>query len=115
MRARKCRLNMMTYYSGKPCIWMNYINIRGTACRKCLVPMWFSTSTHASTISSLTQNYCGRIKFPGAAGSPQEYNFGTYNGYNRDFGCTRYGESTTNWWFGDIYVTTNRFTNIKPI
>lgn len=113
MRVLKCRLNMMTYYSGTPCIYMDYLNIRGIACRKCSVPMWFAPTQHPNVISSLTQNYCQRIKFPGFAGLPYEYNFGMYNGFNRDFSCTKYPESTTNWWFGDIYVPTNRFTNIK--
>ena len=114
MRVQKCRLNMMTYYSGRPCIWMDYLNIRGHTCRKCYVPMWFGPKSHPSVVLSLTQNYCGSVKFPGYAGSPNEYNFGTYNGYNRDFSCTTYPDSTTNWWFGDMYIPTNRFTNIKP-
>ncbi|EDV21794.1 uncharacterized protein TRIADDRAFT_59878 [Trichoplax adhaerens] len=111
----QCRPDQWQHYrlSKRPCVQMDYINIRGTACRRCQIPMWFATTNHPSVISSLTQNYCGHVKFPNAAGSPYEYNFGMYNGYNREFSCTRSGESSTNWSFGDIYIPTNHFANVK--
>lgn len=115
IRTNLCHLRLQKGYSGRPCAWIDYVNIRGYSCRKCLIPMWFPTNQHVCTISSLTQNYCQKIKFPNYAGMPHEYNFGTYNGYNRQFSCTTYPQSTTNWWYGGIYDPKLRFTNIKHL
>lgn len=114
VRGAICALNLPVFYSSSgSCYNMEYINIRGHSCDKCLVPFYSSTAMHPSVMASVSPTRCSHMQFGSFQGA--EYNWGTYNGFSNEFSCTASDQSTTNWWFGGIYSPLDAFQNVKPL
>ena len=113
MRASMCRYNIMKIYSAGPgCYFIDYVNVRGYTCRKCQLPIFVSPSYHMTFISSRATDYCQRWVFPSPYHtSPQECNFGLFNGYNTKHECSATKLSTTNYWFGGVYQPATKLVN----
>ena len=84
------------------CAVVDYINIRGTSCSKCSIPLYSNGINHLHTNVPYARKICGRFNVPNPTSNEQS--FGHYSGaINRQFSCTESSSSTTNWWIGGAF------------
>ena len=84
------------------CAVVDYINIHGTSCSKCSIPLYsYSSSYHLYIDLSQAKVNCGRFNVSSAING--EDVFGSYGTVNNQFSCGRSSSSTTNWWIGGTY------------
>ncbi|EDV20714.1 uncharacterized protein TRIADDRAFT_60661 [Trichoplax adhaerens] len=85
------------------CNYVDYVNVRGTTCRKCTVPFVRPTSSvHEHIDLSIAASHCS--KFTPTDSISNEDVFGHYGNANPLFSCTSNVNSTTNWWLGGAYI-----------
>ena len=95
LRAKTAYLNILQLYR-KPCVKMEYINIRGYDCYNCTALMVQAIERHLHTYSSV--KFC---QFTSARPTSvaSEDNFGYYGVVNPLHRCTSGDNATTQWWF----------------
>ena len=96
VRGRFTELNPLDKKVTRACKRVEYVNIRGHVCTNCTV-LWFQETTQFLHIDSGRDRNC---TFNGRQDAvTSEDNFGYYIYANPNFGCTKYENSTTSWWF----------------
>ena len=94
---------LLTARSSWTCAVVDYINVRGTSCSKCSIPLYSHPSVHHLFIDlPQAKSSCGRFDVPNAVSG--EDVFGDYRTVNNQFSCTVSSLSTTNWWIGGIFA-----------
>ena len=96
MKARFSETDLLTFKGNGVCKIMDYKKIRGVAARNVTVPFWHNQFSHLHTDSS--HSNCQFQLTEGAVSG--EDNFGFYEIIDREFRCTEFVNSTTQYWFG---------------
>ena len=75
------------------CDTVDYINVRGTICRKCSLAFYGSTTKHSHIDLTISASACSYMTFPDTISS--EDIFGHYLNSNPLFSCAATSDSTT--------------------
>ena len=103
LRVSFCAYDYLLTARDWTCAVVDYINIRGTSCSKCSIPLYsHSSSYHLFIDVPHAKGTCGRFNVPNTVSG--EDAFGDYRAVNNQFSCSASSSSTTNWWIGGIFV-----------
>ena len=83
------------------CVIVDYINIRGTSCNKCSIPLYSDANWHLHIDASRAKATCGRFSVPEVVTNQDV--FGNYRIVNSNFSCSENSSSPTNWWIGGVF------------
>ena len=84
---------------------VDYINVRGHACRQCRVPFTGGSSQHIHIDLTRASTFCTtQSHFAVPDRITNEDVFGNYLNPNPLFSCAANENSTTNWWIGGVYL-----------
>ena len=87
--------------NGRPCVTLEYINIRGYDCYDCTVLMAQGINVHLHTDSSLESCQFKSASNDSVKAGGGEDNFGYYGTINPSHRCTSGENATTQWWLGE--------------